>query len=174
MSFAQTLTKLQEFITLHNWSDKLNYETAQAFVTALAVANYKQPISSWIIHLFDDESFFYQHFALSEFEQIMLELQNKAANCLLAEEAEELINDEISEDWCLGFVAGIYCACQNVSEEMEAKIAEDMFPIAFGANLYEDDSDLAQIAANEQKSGEVLAQIPDAIIDLFILFNEEN
>jgi len=173
VSFSQTVDNFQQFIDANNLTETLDVDVCKGFIIALAVINCDLPFTDIVANLFDDEQIYYQHPEQKQINDYLADLKDKALSCLIAENVDELLNDEVSEDFCIGFVAGIYCIFADLNDELKTEVAELLSPIAFVANLYDEDSDLAQIAKNAEETEILLAEIPNSIIDLFLLFNAD-
>jgi len=178
VSFSQTADNFQQFIIDNNLVDVLELDVCKGFIIALAAANYD--ISSFDIAnmLFDDEQIYINHPKQQQINHYLMELKNKAYSCLINEDIDDLIGDDISESLCAGLVAGIFFVLEkeNASEELVVEATKLMTPIMFASNLFvfDKNSDLAQIANNEQDANALIAEVPNAIIDLFLLFNTDN
>jgi|GEM_PF-2053143 len=187
MSFTDSLNSFKQFLSNQNHLnliDDTDVDIWSGYVVGLAITGSKEPVASWIAELFEDEEVqqIYQDICKNpelknRFYQGLLELRDEAVSCLLAENADELIADEIQPHWFAAVLTSLFRffegVKQNYSAEIEEEIMELTAPFALLAGLYDDDSEMEHLVQDEKFVEKIIALIPDNLIDLFLIFNND-
>lgn len=73
------------------------------------------------------------------------------------------------ESWAMGYMSAVLNQEQQWYEHDEAKVAEGLFPMMYASGLFMDEDDIAQIDNDIELSNQMCANIPAAVIELYLL-----
>ncbi len=176
------LASLQAFLVSDAVSEECyDYVQCHGFLTALAIAPVEVPESEWLAEIFVDEPDYADDNEREQIEGTLLSLADYIARELysgkpLRMPCPLLLGNEPDaaplRGWALGFMDGVNLREDAWFEPDEDEVGELLLPIALAAGVFEDDN-LDQIYEDPHRLRTVLAQIPDAISELYLLYREE-
>ncbi|WP_252179257.1 YecA family protein [Endozoicomonas sp. 4G] len=79
--------------------------------------------------------------------------------------------DEDLMDWCCGFLQAHIMAEEQWYQENEQEVSELMLPIMLGCGLLDDEPEFEAILQDEQLAEDMCSQIPEVLMELYLLFN---
>ncbi|WP_396586805.1 YecA family protein [Bermanella sp. R86510] len=165
-------------------ADGLDFFAVHGLFTANAIAREAMPWSALAPLVFASEVKWQSNKQQSEIEHLLSILQTEIIElvesgqsfpvpCDLNVEADEDGESAPLENWTMGF---LLLSMENEDAwygEHEAKAAELLFPIVYASGVNSDAPEFAEIDEDEQLSQQVCADIPDNVIDLFLLYHGE-
>ncbi|MFT0212673.1 UPF0149 family protein [Pseudomonas sp. F1_0610] len=181
MSFAEQLTRLQNFLDYEDLSEEaLDYVAAHGYLTALSICPESVSEREWIDALFDQEPNYKDATEKQAIEDALIQLKALVARQLASDEDFELPCDiDLGDDpnlsdirgWCIGFMEGVFMRENAWFENNEEEVSELLLPIMVGSGLFEEEPEFAEMANNEDLVYSMLEQIPEVLTALFLLFN---
>lgn len=181
MSFAEQLSRLQEFLDYEELSDEaLDYTAAHGYLTALSICPEAVPEREWIDELFAQEPSYKDEAQKADIESALIQLKAIVARQLASDDDFELpcaidLGDEPNlsdiRGWCIGFMEGVFLREDQWFAQNEEEVSELLLPIMVGSGLFEEEPEFAEMADDEDLVYSMLEQIPDVLTALFLLFN---
>ena len=80
-------------------------------------------------------------------------------------------DDEDLMDWCCGFVQGHILNENDWFCENEQEVSELLLPIMVGSGLFDEEPEFAGILEDEKLTEDMCSQIPEVLMELYLLFN---
>ncbi|WP_428243711.1 UPF0149 family protein [Gynuella sp.] len=84
----------------------------------------------------------------------------------------DILPGEITEEmeaWCSGFMQVIFESDSQLEKFDQEALSVLLFPFELGSRLFEDETEFKQISKNTKLKIQVLNQIPEALVDLYLL-----
>lgn len=88
------------------------------------------------------------------------------------EEDEELLESELA-DWCAGFLEAHIAQEDAWLDHNEQAVAELLLPVAALSGLFADEPDFQEISNNEDLLEDMAAQLPEVMVELYLLMRSE-
>ena len=180
MSFAEQLTRLQEFLDSDDLHEEaLDYVAAHGYLTALCVSPEPVEEREWIDALFAEPPHYQDEAQRQDIEQALVQLKARIAQQLASDEDMELpceldLGDEpdLSDlrGWCIGFMEGVFLREAAWFENAEDEVSELLLPIMVGSGLFEEQPEFDEIAADRDLVDSMIEQIPEVLTALYLLF----
>lgn len=87
--------------------------------------------------------------------------------------AEELDDpeDEALFDWCGGFMEGHFLDENAWFGEHEQEVCELLLPVMLASGLFDNEPEFQEILENEELTEDMTSQIPEVLMELYLLFN---
>jgi uncharacterized protein len=180
MSFAEQLTRLQEFLDSDDLHEEaLDYVAAHGYLTALSVSPEPVEEREWIDALFAEPPHYRDEAQRQDIEQALVQLKARIAQQLASDEDMELpcdldLGDEpdLSDlrGWCIGFMEGVFLREAAWFENAEDEVSELLLPIMVGSGLFEEQPEFDEIAADRDLVDSMIEQIPEVLTALYLLF----
>ncbi len=79
--------------------------------------------------------------------------------------------DSDQQAWCLGFMEMLFAHEQAFSHVREESLAELLLPIQVGSGLFAEEPEFKEIYRDQALLASLLQQIPDVLVDLYLLCN---
>ena len=181
MSFAEQLPRLQAFLDADDLHEEaLDYVAAHGYLTALAIGSTAVPEREWIDALFAEEPRYRDADERAEIEATLIQLKAHIGRQLAGDDEIELpcdldLGEEPDESdmrgWCIGFMEGVFLREAAWFESAEDEVSELLLPIMVGSGLFDEQPEFEEIAADPDLMDEMVAQIPELLTALFLLFN---
>jgi uncharacterized protein len=181
MSFAEQLHRLQAFLDADDLHEEaLDYMAAHGYLTALAIGSTSVAEREWIDALFAETPNYRDDAERELIESTLLQLKAHIARQLASDDEPELpceaeLGDEPDDSdirgWCIGFMEGVFLREEAWFENAEDEVSELLLPIMVGSGLFDEQPEFEEIAANLDLANEMVAQIPELLTALFLLFN---
>ncbi|MGI9279169.1 MAG: YecA family protein [Endozoicomonas sp.] len=80
-------------------------------------------------------------------------------------------DDEDLMDWCCGFVHAHIMTEKKWFQENEQEVSELLLPIILGSGLFDDEPEFEAILENDELTEDMCSQIPEVLMELYLLFN---
>ncbi|AJQ95202.1 YecA family protein [Gynuella sunshinyii] len=84
----------------------------------------------------------------------------------------DILPGEITEEmeaWCSGFMQVIFESDSQLETFDQEALSMLLFPFELGSQLFEDEAEFKQISKNTKLKTQILNQIPEALVDLYLL-----
>jgi uncharacterized protein len=180
MSFAEQLTRLQEFLDSDDLHEEaLDYVAAHGYLTALCVSPEPVEEREWIDALFAEPPHYRDEAQRQDIEHALVQLKARIAQQLASDEDMELPCDlDLGEEpdlsdlrgWCIGFMEGVFLREAAWFENAEDEVSELLLPIMVGSGLFEEQPEFDEIAADRDLVDSMIEQIPEVLTALYLLF----
>lgn len=181
MSFAEQLPVLQAFLDADDLHEEaLDYMAAHGYLTALAIGSTDVPEREWIDALFAEEPNYRDDAERASIEATLIQLKAHIGRQLAGDDDLELPCDtDLGEEpddsdirgWCIGFMEGVFLREDAWFQNAEDEVSELLLPIMVGSGLFNEQPEFEEIANNLDLANEMVAQIPELLTALFLLFN---
>lgn len=156
--------------------DALDYLGIHGLLSSLAISPVRVPEQEWLEVIFDgapgyaDETQQLQIEGLlrREYQSICQEIESEEVPelpCELSLEDEE----ETLSVWTQGFMEGVFLRESDWFNAHEEQVAELLLPIMLASELF-DEPEFTEIRENPELCEQLCAEIPDILIDLYLLF----
>ena len=179
MSFAEQLTRLQEFLDSDDLHEEaLDYVAAHGYLTALCVSPEPVEEREWIDALFAEPPHYTDDTEREAIEATLIQLKAHIARQLASVEDMELpceldLGDEPDDSdlrgWCIGFMEGVFMREAVWFEDSEEEVSELLLPIMVGSGLFDEQPEFSDIAADPALADEMVSQIPEILTALYLL-----
>ena len=90
---------------------------------------------------------------------------------LSCEEELDDLKDEALFDWCGGFMEGHFLDEKAWFGEHEQEACELLLPVMLASGLFDDEPEFQAILNNEELTENMTSQIPEVLMELYLLFN---
>ncbi|WP_257253246.1 MULTISPECIES: YecA family protein [unclassified Endozoicomonas] len=80
-------------------------------------------------------------------------------------------DDENLMDWCCGFIQAHIMSEEKWFQENEQEVSELLLPLMLGSGLFDDEPEFEAILENEKLTEDMCSQIPEVLMELYLLFN---
>lgn len=148
---------------------------------ALNIAPKPTPKSEWMGMIFDGQPNWADDAQRATIEQLLSKLDKTISNDLSSDQEIplpfELTLETDSDDetpdttlWAEGFMEGVFLNEELWFEQDEETVAGLLLPIMVASALF-DDPDIADIRKDRALSEEMCDQIPEVLVDLYLLFH---
>jgi len=177
------LDLLDEFLLSEQVSEEaLDLIGAHGLICALNISPVKTPQSEWLQLIFDGEPNWKSAEQKQQIEQLLIqlnaeihgELENDGEVMLPCETSLEVDDDEeqpLITIWTQGFMEAVFMHEEQwFNHQKEAEVAELMLPIMVASDLFDED-EFQQIRKKRKLRAEMADQVPDVLVDLFLLLN---
>lgn len=175
------LARLDDYLA----SERLGEETpdvigVHGYLVALAVAPRAIPPQQWIAELFEGEPPFDSEAERNDILGLMERLKSNAGAILERGGWIELPFDtELDEDgdtaaaiedWCTGFMQGVFLDEAAWFGQDEAHVAALLLPFMALSGLFEEEPEIVELAGNDQQFAALATQLPELALDLYLHF----
>ncbi|MCE8004205.1 YecA family protein [Billgrantia ethanolica] len=175
----EELERLDEFLDSESVDpDALDLISAHGFLVALAVAPREVESATWVAELFHGEPAFADAGERSEILGLLEKLHGNAIDTLEQGGLPELPFDLSLEglppeetpvgDWCAGFMEGVFLDEAAWFEQEEETVATLLLPFMALSGLFDDEPDMAEMAADSAQLEALVGQLPDLVLDLYL------
>ena len=175
----EELERLDEFLDSESVDpDALDLISAHGFLVALAAAPREGDSGSWVAELFHGEPTFADADERSEILGLLEKLHGNAIDTLEQGGLPELPFDLTLEglppeetpvgDWCAGFMEGVFLDEAAWFEQEEETVATLLLPFMALSGLFDDEPDMAEMAADGARLESLVGQLPDLVLDLYL------
>ncbi len=168
------MNQLDNFLNSDAINDEAMYvPEAHGFITSLVIQPGSLSIEQCLSEIFADDAFD------SVIKQAFCELKEGIEKALLNGEFPDLMasDDDSGEDtltlWATGFMQGVFLHEELWFDAFSEEVAELTLPILSCSELL-DDEEMSDISGNEDLLDAMAEQIPNCVIDLYLLFNAPN
>ncbi|WP_257280564.1 YecA family protein [Endozoicomonas sp. ISHI1] len=80
-------------------------------------------------------------------------------------------DDEDLMDWCCGFLQAHIMTEEKWFRDNEQEVSELLLPVMLGSGLFDDEPEFEAILEDEQLTEDMCSQIPEVLMELYLLFN---
>jgi len=153
---------------------------AHGYLVALAVSPREIDPEQWIAELFEGEPPFDNPAEREEILGLLASLKTNAGSILERGHQVELPFDtELDEDgdmvaaiedWCAGFMQGVFLDEATWFSQDEAHVAALLLPFMALSGLFDDEPDIAEMVAEESQFAALAGQLAELILDLYLHF----
>ncbi|HSG03842.1 MAG TPA: YecA family protein [Marinobacterium sp.] len=154
---------------------------AHGLLCALNIAPTRTPQSEWMALIFDGEPQWQSPEQRTEIETLLTKLDSTVSNDLSADQEVplpfELTLEVEDEDetadvtiWSEAFMEGVFLNEADWFEPDEETVAGLLLPIMVASELF-DDPEIQEIRKDRALSEEMCDQIPEVLIDLYLLYH---
>lgn len=175
---AEARQRLQEFLDSDSNSDGLDYIATHGFLTALTVGPDAPPAELWLAALFDEQPISADAEQAAqiradleawrkEIHAMLYHGQPLALPCGLALKATEPTD---LNDWCAGFMEGMFLKEASWYDADEDLVADLTLPMVVLSDLI-DDPELQHIRRDQKLARELAQQIPEVVTELYLHFH---
>ncbi len=179
------LDRLEEFLFSPAVSDEaLDLIGAHGFLCALNISPEATPEAEWMEQLFDGEPKWASDAEKQEIQELLRKLYRTIGNdlyndqeiflpCELTLEPED--DEEVTEltTWAQAFMEGVFQKEDKWFGDDEETVAGLLLPVMVASDLFEDE-DVEEISRDRALREEMAVQIPEILIDLYLLFHAPN
>ncbi|AMO57332.1 YecA family protein [Endozoicomonas montiporae] len=173
-----TRSTIEHLLTQYSEEEPLNFHAVHGFMTALAICPVDLSEAERNDILFDgqvslkaeDQQALNQ--ALSDVARSIDRQFNEEEGFTLSCE-DELDNpeDEALFDWCGGFMEGHFLNEKQWFVEHEQEVCELLLPVMLASGLFDEEPEFQEILNNEELTEDMTSQIPEVLMELYLLFN---
>ncbi len=155
-------------------ADPMPYLCAHGFMTAQAICA-SGNTQDEIIAVMLDSDVTLSTDARVAFTTLLTQLTHSIDRAFNEEEVIDLPlsmddKDQLS-DWCTGFMEAHFLAEQRWFETHEQEVCELLLPVMLASGLFSDEPDFQHILSDSQLTEDMYEQIPDVLMELYLLFN---
>lgn len=97
--------------------------------------------------------------------------QDEDSFTLLYEEEIQDSEKQVLEDWCIGFMEAHFLRADMWFKENEPEVFQLLMPIMLASGLFNDEAEFKEILNNPQLTDDICAQIPDVLMELYLIFH---
>ena len=158
--------------------DCLDFYGVHGLLTAHTIGPVKLDTEALLHKLFDGMPDFADDAVAEKITDLVLRLEAQIGVELADEEQfalpfEPNSTDDLLEQqaWCAGFLEVVFDNQDEWFQHGEEAIATLMLPIETGSGLFEDEPDFKEIVTNKELRENIVSQIPEVLVDLFLLIN---
>ncbi|HSH48359.1 MAG TPA: YecA family protein [Halomonas sp.] len=177
----EALEQLDDFLASERaGSEALDLLGSHGFLVALAAAPREQPAAVWVAELFQGEPAFVSTEERDHILGMLDQLRLNAIEVFEAGDLPELPFDLELEglapeetpvgDWCAGFMEGVFLDEAAWFEDSEETVATLLLPFMLLSGLFDDQPDMAELAADQERLNALAAQLPELALDLYLHF----
>lgn len=175
----EALDRLDDFLDSDRvGEDALDLISAHGFLVALAVAPSEQPLEVWLEELFQGEPAYQSEAEREEITGLLKTLRDNAVDVLeqggLPELPFELTLDGLPAeetpigDWCAGFMEAVFSDEAAWFQDDEEAAATLLLPFMLLSGLFDDEPDMVELAGDTARQEELVAQLPELVLDLYL------
>lgn len=175
---ASTRQLLQDFLDGDDNANGLDFVASHGFLAAITVGPAAIAAEVWLRALFDEQPIAEdpaQAEAVSaaliawqkEIHATLYHGQTLQLPCALSLKAGEPTD---INDWCVGFMEGMFLKEESWYDADEDLIADLTLPMVVLSDLI-DDPDLQQIRTDQKLARELVQQIPDVLTEIYLHFH---
>ncbi len=176
------LDQLENFLESESVAESaLDLVGAHGLLCALNIAPEKVDESTWMTLIFDETPNWSSAEQQAEIENLLRKLNATIANDLYSDQEiflpcdlslETDSDDEIPEItlWAEAFMEGVFSNEEAWFSDDEESVAGLLLPIMVASDLF-DEGEVKEIRKDRALSEEMCDQIPEILIDLYLLFN---
>jgi uncharacterized protein len=175
---AATRQLLEGFLDGDDNTDGLDYVATHGFLTALTVGPETPALELWLPALFDNQPVAADPALAAEVTAALVAWQKEihatlyhgqplVLPCALAVSADEPAD---INDWCVGFMEGMFLKEATWYDSDEDLIADLTLPMVVLSDLI-DEPELQQLRLDTRLSRELAQQIPDVLTELYLHFH---
>ncbi len=168
------MNQLDNFLNSDAISDEAMYvPEAHGFITSLVIQPGSLSMEQCLNEIFANNA------VGTVIQQAISELKKDIEKALLNGEFPDLIvsDDDSGEDtltlWASGFMQGVFLQEDFWFDTFPEEVAELTLPILSCSELI-DDEEMSDISGNDDLLDAMAEQIPNCVIDLYLLFNAPN
>jgi len=156
--------------------DCLDFYGLHGLLTAHCISPVKLDITAIINKVFDGNPDFTSAELAKDYTDLIARLLKQIENELVDDEqvalpfdlSTDLENDE-QHSWCAGFLDLVFEQQDDWFAIDEEAVATLLLPIEVGSELFADEDDFKEIAKDKPLKQNIINQIPEVLIDLFLL-----
>jgi uncharacterized protein len=175
----EKLERLDDFLDSERVDpDALDLISAHGFLVALALAPREADAATWVAELFHGEPEFADAAERSEILGLLEKLRSNAIETLEQGGLPELPFEPTLDglppeetpigDWCAGFMEGVFLDEAAWFEQDEETVATLLLPFMALSGLFDDEPDMADMAADSARLESLVGQLPDLVLDLYL------
>ncbi|TFH88636.1 YecA family protein [Billgrantia azerbaijanica] len=175
------LERLDDFLDSEQVDpDALDLIAAHGFLVALAVAPREVTPAVWVAELFHGEPRFTDAAERGEILALLERLRANAIDVLEQGGLPELPFESSLDglppeetpigDWCAGFMEGVFLDETAWFDGDEEAAATLLLPFMALSGLFDDEPDMAELAADGARLESLVGQLPELVLDLYLHF----
>lgn len=158
----------------------LDFHGLHGFLTALTIMPTAMTPAERNEHLFDAEGIELPNSVESEFATLISNMQtqidrgfhDEENGFTLSCEAEiEDAQDDVIANWATGFMVAHFINEDAWFAAHEQEVFELLLPIMLASGLFDDEEEFITIRKDEELVENMVAQIPEVLMELYLLFN---
>ena len=169
---------IERLLSQYSNDEPLNYHVVHGFMTALAICPVE--FSQQALHdilfggpakLSSEDQQTLDHSLQSVARDIDRQFNEEEGFTLSCEDELDDPEDEALFDWCGGFMEGHFLNEPQWFAENEQEVCELLLPVMLGSGLFDDEPEFQDILNNEALTEDMTSQIPEVLMELYLLFN---
>lgn len=169
---------MSDLMDAHALDDALEAESVHGALSFLAVTGHTQCSKGFIRRAWGDDLLELPESVRKEWlnhcDQLLAELVSSLHDGLtpiLPFSPTLDWQDSAQQAWCVGFMLGLLDGSEHLPPHDPEAWAEAILPIEVGSGLFAEDAEFASFYEDDALLSSLLEQIPEVMIDLFLLIN---
>ncbi len=158
--------------------DTLDPEGVHGALTAWAVAGRSELPEYFLAHVFEEDLADVPEDARQALPLLWTSLLSEVVDALYDDNELPLPFDSIlqwedseQQQWCLGFMEMLFAHENAFSHVREDALTELLLPIQVGSGLFVNEPEFKDIYKDQDLLASLLQQIPDVLVDIYLLCN---
>lgn len=154
---------------------------AHGFITAVTMSPVRRELEDWLPQLLDEEPTFASNEESEAIKKALKHIASEVEHSLNSGELPDLPislewsnpdRQEAIEDWCVGFMDGVFLDDQVWHRNQEEDVAHLLLPMVAISNVIED-PELEKLMDDEKKAQSLANQIRENLLDLYLILHQE-
>lgn len=175
------LARLDDYLAAERLGEEApDVIAAHGYLVALAVSPRDMAPTQWFAELFGEEPPFDSNDERDDILGLMAALKTNAGSILERghwielpfdaelDEAGEMV--AAIEDWCAGFMQGVFLDEPAWFSQDESHVAALLLPFMALSGLFDDEPDISEMATEDEQFTALARQLPELILDLYLHF----
>lgn len=152
------------------------------FITAITMSPIHRELEEWLPHLLDAEAVFASNEEAEAIKKALKHIVYQLEQSLNSGDLPDLPISlewnnpdlqEAIEDWCVGFMDGVFIDEDLWYQKQEEDVAHLLLPMAAISNVF-DDPDLEKLMEDDKKAQSLASQIRENLLDLYLILHQED
>lgn len=160
--------------------DALDYLGIHGLLSALAICPVEVPDTEWLEVIFDGNPGYEDETQQLQIEGLLLREYRSICQEIESEEIPELPcelslddEEETLSVWSQGFMEGVFLRESDWFDQNETEVAEYLLPIMLASELF-DEPEFKEMRENPELCEQLCGEIPELMIDLYLMFRVPN
>ena len=173
-----TRSTIEHLLTRYSEEEPLNFHAVHGFMTALAIcpvdlseAERNEILFDGQVSLKEDDRKVLNKALTDVARSIDRQFNEEEGFTLSCEEELDDPEDEALFDWCGGFMEGHFLNEKQWFVEHEQEVCELLLPVMLASGLFDEEPEFQEILNNEELTEDMTSQIPEVLMELYLLFN---
>lgn len=169
---------IEHLLTQHSKEEPLNFHAVHGFMTALAIcpadlseAERNEVLFDGPVTLKAEDQEALDAALTTVARDIDRQFNEEEGFTLSCEDELDDPEDEALFDWCGGFMEGHFLNEPQWFGEHEQEVCELLLPVMLASGLFDEEPEFQEILNNEELTEDMTSQIPEVLMELYLLFN---